>query len=197
MAIYESHGTDKRRFAGENECQELLAWLNEPLSDAGRRRVRSLLNTVKEIESTWTVTRETTDTSSSITAVRSDAATKLYRALRKELRRYVYYPDLTVFHGWVNVHWLPVRGQKYGRRFGNQYTEMDAVLDICDVAAAGILRRVKKCDCGRWLFARFEHQRFCSVKCREKAFRSDPLEKAKRRDWARKNYWIHKNRNTK
>jgi hypothetical protein len=51
----------------------------------------------------------------------------------------------------------------------------------------GLLERIRQCpSCGRWLFARFERERFCSGPCREKAFRASPEGKGKRRDYMRR-----------
>jgi hypothetical protein len=99
----------------------------------------------------------------------------------------------------ADVAWLPLSTySKYESGWVNpEYDEMKAVYHLARIAQLGELDRLKKCNCGRWLYARFSHQRFCSAKCREKAFRSDPAEKEKRRRWARENYWLHRNKNVK
>jgi hypothetical protein len=48
----------------------------------------------------------------------------------------------------------------------------------------GLIDRIRECPtCGRWLFARFERERFCSGPCREKAFRASAEGKEKRRKY--------------
>jgi hypothetical protein len=50
----------------------------------------------------------------------------------------------------------------------------------------GLLDRIRHCQfCARWLFARFDREWFCSPACREKAFRTSPEGKRKRRDYMR------------
>ena len=115
-------------------------------------------------------------------------------------REYSYYPFFyPVGHpDAIAMKWYPNRqGSRYTNSWGLYYDDANAMLDLADLAEDGLIPRLRKCGCGRWLYAKFEHQRFCSAKCREKAFRSDPAEKAKRREWARRNYWLHKNKNVK
>lgn len=45
-----------------------------------------------------------------------------------------------------------------------------AVFRILELSNMGLLDRLHKCDCGRWLFSRFKHQRFCSDRCRKRSF---------------------------
>lgn len=98
----------------------------------------------------------------------------------------------------MDALWFPA-SKKYDRGWAIEYDEMNAVFDMAQLAEEDLLSRIRTCDyCNRWLFARFLHQRFCSGgKCREKAFRSSPVEKEKRRKWARNYYWIKKYKNVK
>ena len=76
--------------------------------------------------------------------------------------------------------------------------EFARVRHIEKIAAEGRISYLKQCaHCRRWLFAKFSHQRFCGDQCKEGFHRTDVTDKARRRDWARKNYWLHKNKNTK
>jgi hypothetical protein len=100
--------------------------------------------------------------------------------------------------GLAPVWWaVASKSRKYAFGWAKEYDEMRAVFDLNQLAEDGLLLRIKKCVCNRWFFARFEHQRFCSTRCREKAYRSSPAEKKKRREWARRYYWIQKHRNVK
>lgn len=48
----------------------------------------------------------------------------------------------------------------------------------------GLLDRIRQClTCGKWIYARFQRERFCSGPCREKAFRSSPEGKEKRKKY--------------
>jgi hypothetical protein len=69
---------------------------------------------------------------------------------------------------------------------------------ILELAQQGRVSALKQCvNCERWLFARFSHQRFCGDSCKETFHRTNPEDKVRRREWARKNYWLHKTKNIK
>jgi hypothetical protein len=62
-----------------------------------------------------------------------------------------------------------------------------AIQLILDLARAGYLTRLRRCQCCRkWLYARFKHQGYCSTKCQQKHYSQSPDWKAKRRDYMRK-----------
>ena len=78
--------------------------------------------------------------------------------------------------------------------------ELGAVLVAVKLAQEGRINSLKECanpDCGQWLFARFSHQRFHSEDCKALFKKSDAQEKAKRREWAKDNYWKHRHKNIK
>ena len=69
--------------------------------------------------------------------------------------------------------------------------ELQAVLRAVRLTQEGQIASLKECanpDCKLWLFARFEHQRFCSESCKEYFHRFNEADKKRRRDWARENY---------
>jgi hypothetical protein len=64
-----------------------------------------------------------------------------------------------------------------------------ALIKLLQLAEQGLLGRVRKCakkECGRWFFARFQHQRFDKAKCQQETFRSDPEWKQKRAEHMRR-----------
>jgi hypothetical protein len=186
MPKQQSHGTELRRtYSGEEVWEALSKWINEPSKDRARERVREILEAVNYLRTGW-------DGAPFLLAryKRRDHARALGR-LERLLQRYQYYPVFFPF-GSFGRHWFPVR--KGSRRFGRWATEYDdanAVFDLAQLADMGLLVRLRKCLCGRWLFARFSHQRFCSVQCREKEFRSSPEWKEYRRKKAREYYRLH------
>jgi hypothetical protein len=115
------------------------------------------------------------------------------------LRRYKYYPMLFPLCPVMRLHWFPAIGIKGKYKYGwpVEYDDVNAVFDLAQLAQMDLLDRIKKCSCGHWMFARFSHQRFCSVRCREREFRSSPEWKEYRRKKAREYYRLHKNKNTK
>ena len=61
-----------------------------------------------------------------------------------------------------------------------------ALIRLLHLADKGLIGRVNRCangDCGKWFYARFEHQRFHSAQCQQEAFRSDPEWKKQRREY--------------
>jgi hypothetical protein len=52
-----------------------------------------------------------------------------------------------------------------------------ALIKLLHLADRGLIGRVRKCarnQCGKWFFAKFQHQRFHSTPCQQETFRSDP-----------------------
>lgn len=193
MPKHQSHGTGlqiEREYSGQEEAKPLLEWLNKPAKDLGRQRVREILEIFTHLQKGWTVERTTDKVHAYY--VGQDHRKSIAR-LERLLRNYKYFPMLFPLGTFSQSHWFPVRrGIKYARGWEVDYDDSNAVLDLAQLADEDLLIRMKKCTCGLWMFARFSHQRFCSVKCREKEFRSSPEWKAYRRKKAREYYQLHK-----
>jgi hypothetical protein len=73
--------------------------------------------------------------------------------------------------------------------------ESGAVNALVSLAGDNLLPRIRECECGRWYFARFKHQRFCTSRCRDKHHQSSPEFKEGRRKYMRDYYskQVHKN----
>jgi hypothetical protein len=113
--------------------------------------------------------------------------------LERELAKYRFRPRAEVLVGgdgglsqWVTL-WTAVsrKGwEKHLRMPGAQALEL--ILKLTEI---GQLTRLRHCgDCGRWLYARFRHQTFCSVKCQQKHYTKTPEWKAHRRAYMRERY---------
>jgi len=191
-------GIERRReYSGEDQCRRLLEWLNDPASQPNRNTVLAILDTYFELKRGWEVTRGPDESRATYRGNQKEKE-HLHHKLESLCHRYMYHPYFYPCGFFVRSTWLPAKGRRGGAGARlRYYDDSSAVLDISAIADLGLIDRLKKCTCGKWLFAKFEHQRFCSVKCREKAFRSDPTEKAKRREWARRYYWLQKNKNVK
>jgi hypothetical protein len=198
MAKPQSIGIERQReYSGEEHCRQLLEWLNNSDSGRGKKSVLAVLDTYFQLQSRWVVEKTPNKAHATYTGD-SKEQTRLLNSLRSQCQRYTYYPYFYPQGLYTQSRWYPAKWSGKGvDTWGACYDDTHAMLDFSLIAELGLLDRLKKCICGRWLFAKFEHQRFCSAKCREKAFRSDPAEKEKRRKWARKNYWLHKNKNVK
>lgn len=64
-----------------------------------------------------------------------------------------------------------------------------AIEMILRLTQIGYLTRLKRCaNCGKWLYAKFRHQEFCSVACQQKKFTQTDQWKAHRRVYMREYY---------
>jgi hypothetical protein len=219
MVKRRSHVTEsKRTFSGESECVALVGWLNAGDSTKEKARVIEIIDNfqflrVKETQRRDELPRRKFNRSDFDDLC--DAVNKLYH----RLSRYSFHPFFVPQGAGVGVHWMPhgrrkymqtekkvplygllpgsagVAGSMLNREFS--YDDTDAVFHLARLAEQGLLDRLKRCRCGRWMFARFSHQRFCSSKCREQEFRSSSDWKEHRRKKAREYYWLHKTKNTK
>ena len=187
-------GTNARRYAGEEYYGELLLWLNETEASAGKRRVLAILEAYVEVQRVFRGERSTAGGAET----RKTQLGPSLRRLKRLLRRYAYFPMLFPGIDDLGSTWLPASKQKkYSHGWDYEYDDYAAVFALSALADLQLLRRLRNCDCSRWFYARFEHQRFCCAKCRERAFRTRPDEKEKRREWARKYYWLQKHANVK
>jgi len=67
-----------------------------------------------------------------------------------------------------------------------QLDEGSALQFILDLARAGQLGRVRQCSCcGKWLYAKFRHQNYCSTKCQQDDYRNSDEWRTRRRLYMR------------
>jgi hypothetical protein len=188
MPMQQSHGTDsaRRTYSGQEVSGLLLQWINDPSKDRPRQKVRNILEAINYLRTGY-------DGPPFLRAryKRNDHA-RAIRHLEALLQQYRYYPMFVPF-GSFSRHWFPVpKGNKRFGRWPVEYGDVSAVFNLAQLAEMGLLVRIRKCICGKWLFARFSHQRFCGAQCREKEFRSSPEWKEYRRKKAREYYRLHK-----
>jgi hypothetical protein len=113
--------------------------------------------------------------------------TESFVTLNKTLRRYTATPML-----------IPLKSEPRGWdvvacRFEHlSVAEFAAVHDLVRLAKQNRFRQLKLCDCGKWYFARFSHQRFCSEKCRIQFWENSEDRKSQKRAKAREYYEFHK-----
>jgi hypothetical protein len=61
-----------------------------------------------------------------------------------------------------------------------------AIRCLVQLGEQGLLNRMRECPkCGKWLYATFRHQKFCSTKCQQASYRSSEQWKAHRAVWMR------------
>ncbi len=72
------------------------------------------------------------------------------------------------------------------RQPSDVFRKAQALNCIITLTKYGRLDRMRECArCGKWLYARFSHQRFCSTKCQQTHYWKSPEWRAHRREWMR------------
>ena len=64
-----------------------------------------------------------------------------------------------------------------------------ALVKLLHLADRGLIGRVRKCAkeaCGRWYYAKFEHQRFHSQRCQQETFKTSPAWKKQRAEYMKR-----------
>jgi|SRR5579871_2445095 len=116
-------------------------------------------------------------------------------ALNKELERYQFTPyALRGSDRWVVIWWRHRETQETPE----EMTEGQAVELILNFVRAGYLNRLKRCGhCQNWLYAKFRHQSFCSMKCQQKVYTKSQEWKEHRNKYMRDYYQLMKTRRNK
>jgi hypothetical protein len=202
-----------RTYSGEKEGRDVVGWLNRELfvrediqqirlaleKISGERgnfrqeqnRVIELLRLYQKSCIEWeTIARNANNRNSAgnpdITKNYTKKATA-HKILERRLRRYTFYPRFYPLGKGLSFTWEPTRPDRL-----ESYGEISAIADLAKLAEKDLLGHLKECPCGKWIWAKFSHQKFCSAKCREHDFRSSEKWKEHRRKKAREYYRLHK-----
>jgi hypothetical protein len=97
------------------------------------------------------------------------------------------YPTSVFFYINYGREWVFDPGALAG---GRPVIESMAVHNVIELAKLGTLARLMTCACGRWFFAKFAHQKFCSTRCRKRNHESSEEFKAARRAYMRRYYHL-------
>ena len=73
-------------------------------------------------------------------------------------------------------------------------TDPHAVTRIIELCHEGLIERHRRWGCGKWFYAKFSHQKFCSDVCQLRIYKASPEWKAYRRDYMKRNRAMHKQR---
>ena len=196
MPKSQSRGIEK--YPDEKTCRRVIDWLNGSADDPGRKRIRQLLRNIRVVKSNW-VEYEDGDGG----YLQYEGSKEDYRRAHSKiitlLKRYRFFPALFSFGGRLLTQWAPVSGPdgKFRRHWppaDGKYDDFQAIYELTFPRSLGI-ERIEECDCGKWFFMKFKHQRFCSARCRDRANKSSPKWREYRRNKAREYYWLHKTRN--
>ena len=180
-------GGASRTYDGEESGIRITAWLNGsgPKNSApSRKRIKELLDNLRKVLAIIARVPSDFDWDNAGYAGH-DPIPESFEELTVELaKRLQEYPTCPFF--WVDVgrQWY-IEDGVWGKRPAG---ESVAAHGIVEIARAGLLDRVNRCDCGNWFFARFRHQRSCSASCRRNLYEKTEAFKAKRRKYMRKYY---------
>src|SRR6266404_7779180 len=187
MADHASRPLQNRRKYGKLPAlSTLVACLNgDPVqgmrnsSPASRRRVIDFIANVREA-------LEAIDEAPSWDLINNP--TRRMRRLMVELNaRLDEYPTSVFFYINYGREWVFDPGALAG---GRPVIESMAVHNVIELARLGTLARLMTCGCGRWFFAKFAHQKFCSIRCRKRNHESSEEFKAARRAYMRRYYHL-------
>jgi hypothetical protein len=201
MPMHERRGTEEpREFSGESGCRHLLKWLNGNENDLARRRIRQLLRNFQIVSMNWIEVRDVDGEVALKYAGSRDAYQRALGEIFGLLRRYKFSPVIWNFGPRLINQWIPRSGPagKFERRWppaDGQYDDVQAIYELTWLTGDKGIKQIKECDCGKWFFRRFAHQKFCCAKCRDKANKSSPEWQEYRRHKAREYYWLHRTRN--
>ena len=171
-----------RTYLGEQSALPLIEWLNSrPSSQRGL--VEWITDRVVMLEQDNTVVERARDVLHMV-----QGAFRQHLAFRPVLE--LSFDEVARRKRWT-FHWEPVAKAKV------RQTEMKAILMIFELAAQGLVSRVRKCArprCNQWFWARFERQRFHSRPCQEQDYHSTPAWRERRRTYMRELRQLHKKR---
>ncbi len=152
----------RHKCTGEDLAGDLIAWVGSADSPR-RRRVEEILELSQSIEETCESETNPDDDS---------AVARWHRALRENTIRLQALLSRYTFKLFV----LPRGMGTLLKSAASDEDEAQAVLYIQQLRRVGLLSRVRRCaTCGKWIFAKFRSQRFCSGSdsCRVKTYQSD------------------------
>ena len=178
--------SSKRSYQGQDAGRKLVSYLNgnETKDIRGRQRILGIMEGFHKV---LRLMGEYPESSEELTA----ADYSLNEKVGRYSRSLVFWAGK---NGW-NFSWGPLELKNDKQSGIDEWGAIDAIVEL---AHERLLSSVKKCLlCGKWLFATFSHQRFCSEKCRTYHNQSSPEFKQKRRKYMREYYRLQRNGNTK
>jgi hypothetical protein len=175
-----SRESRSRRPPGQGVALSLVAWLN-----AGQRteEVLGLLESAQRIQS-----RVDASGNRLIHKVQLSRDKNL-QSLNDSLLSFTFRPQLSVeAHKTFTVSWVP---SEASRRRGKLYAdpgESNNAMRVIRLLEQGLIQIIRRCTCEKWFVAKMAKQTFCSMSCRQAAYRSTEGYRAKRREYMRDYY---------
>jgi hypothetical protein len=222
-----SRGPDKRRFQGQGQGDRLAKWLESGAKPSARARIATLVDSINRMrnlvlelrrqtisdEVAEAMERHAEDTNEKREKLRGDLirtvqqrqsgwppsneAEDLCDLINEQLGFYV--GGVLGLGTFDESGYAIFRLYARGRSKANE-AEWQALDRMLWLSRKGFLHRVRKCDhepCGRWFYARFDHQLSCTDKCRIAKYRSTPQFREQKNQKQRENYHLHKDKNVR
>ena len=173
----------RRRQPGQGVAPELVSWLN-----AGQEtdRVVALLEVALRVQKV-----ADSHGRSNTLSHKMDLSRHL-EELNKCLLSFSFRPQLsTGARKTFSLSWEPpLASRRSGTLFASptEHAESHNAMRVIRLIEQGLLSSIRKCRCDKWFVARMRKQAFCSMVCRQAAFRATELYKAKRREYMRDYY---------
>jgi hypothetical protein len=108
------------------------------------------------------------------------------KKLNRILSGYKFSPDVMPAIRAGTLEWDL---ENAGRRTNGEMQKAEWVIEL---SKNGFLNHVRLCRCGQWFFARRRDSFTCSEKCRLDEYENTDSRIQRRRENARKYYWLHK-----
>ena len=205
-----------RKYLGQYEGQKIADWLNnagakrmvrwlkqvknkgEPVSSyrhtntkASRDRILWLLNSLRELQRMMKTQMGKKFPSRFPWLDKSeDEISDCYRGINRRLRAYRSSPIVWPVFGHLTA-------EEFHDRSRRPHGEVIAAKGLIHLVALGLLDRLFRCQCGKWAYAKFLHQRSHSTKCRRKLYENTEEFREKRRKYRRELYRLKKSGNVK
>lgn len=177
----------ERTYEGQESGANIASWLNghgPKNSAASRKRIEGLLDNLRKVLAILATVPSDFDWDNAGFGRNPPVPNSFEESTLELANRLQDYPTCPFFWADVGRQWYIEDGVWGGRPPG----ESVAAHSIIEIAKAGLLDRINRCDCGKWYFARFRHQRSCSAICRRNLYEKTEKFKAKRRKYMRKYY---------
>jgi hypothetical protein len=183
--------TEKKDYYGKSDAVPLLVWLNrissrkDEVARMALAKVTLIMDAIARIQDKAAELMPMGGWKSKPKAIRNEEA-----ALNARLSDYEFVHGLDFSKSspmvWVLRSMEDPTGSTYIAG------ETLAVHHVVELAKKGLVGKVRRCDCGRYFFARLPSQRFHGKECRVQFWEESPQRKARRREKASEYYNLHK-----
>ena len=109
------------------------------------------------------------------------------------LRRQKGVPRVHTFLGPLSITWMPIKSYATDPlKLNPRDSEYDITSAVLGLVEHKLIANIRRCNCGRYFFARSSLTRFCSSACRIRFWENSEERKQRKREKAREYYLLHK-----